>query len=77
TGSTAEQCLFILNGRGRNGKSVFSNVISDLAGNYAKQMNVQTLVAKKMQSGSANSDVARLEGARVVTSSEMNEGDRF
>lgn len=66
-----------LNGRGRNGKSVFSNVISDLAGNYAKQMNVQTLVAKKMQSGSANSDVARLEGARVVTSSEMNEGDRF
>lgn len=77
TGSVDEQCLFILNGRGRNGKSVFSNVISDVAGNYAKQMNVQTIVAKKNQSGSANSDVARLEGARIVTSSELNEGDRF
>lgn len=77
TGSVDEQCLFILNGRGRNGKSVFSNVVSDVAGNYAKQMNVQTIVAKKNQSGSANSDVARLEGARIVTSSELNEGDRF
>lgn len=77
TGSVDEQCLFILNGRGRNGKSVFSNVVGDLAGNYAKQMNVQTIVAKKNQSGSANSDIARLEGARIVTSSELNEGDRF
>lgn len=77
TGSVDEQCLFILNGRGRNGKSVFSNVISNVAGNYAKQMNVQTIVAKKNQSGSANSDIARLEGARIVTSSELNEGDRF
>lgn len=77
TGSVDEQCLFILNGRGRNGKSVFSNVVSDVAGNYAKQMNVQTIVAKKNQSGSANSDIARLEGARLVTSSELNEGDRF
>lgn len=77
TGSVDEQCLFILNGRGRNGKSVFSNVVSDIAGNYAKQMNVQTIVAKKNQSGSANSDIARLEGARIVTSSELNEGDRF
>ena len=77
TGSVDEQCLFILNGRGRNGKSVFSNVVSDVAGNYAKQMNVQTIVAKKNQSGSANSDIARLEGARIVTSSELNEGDRF
>lgn len=77
TGSVDEQCLFILNGRGRNGKSVFSNVVSDVAGNYAKKMNVQTIVAKKNQSGSANSDIARLEGARIVTSSELNEGDRF
>ena len=77
TGSVDEQCLFILNGRGRNGKSVFSNVVSDVAVNYAKQMNVQTIVAKKNQSGSANSDIARLEGARIVTSSELNEGDRF
>lgn len=77
TGSVDEQYLFILNGRGRNGKSVFSNVVSDVAGNYAKQMNVQTIVAKKNQSGSANSDIARLEGARIVTSSELNEGDRF
>ena len=77
TGSVDEQCLFILNGRGRNGKSVFSNVVSDVAGNYAKQMNVQTIVAKKNQSGSANSDIARLEGARIVTSSELNEGARF
>lgn len=77
TGSVDEQCLFILNGRGRNGKSVFSNVVSDVAGNYAKQMNVQTIVAKKNQSGSANSDIARLEGTRIVTSSELNEGDRF
>lgn len=76
TGSTREQCMFILYGHGSNGKSVFLEIISELMGNYAMTMQAQTIMVKQSQS-SANSDIARLKGARLVTSSEPNEGVRL
>lgn len=76
TGSTREQCMFILFGNGRNGKSVFIEVISEILGNYAMTMQAQTIMVKQNSSG-ANSDIARLKGARLVTSSEPNEGVRL
>jgi len=36
TGSTSEQCLFILHGQGQNGKSTFLNVVQELVGNYGQ-----------------------------------------
>lgn len=76
TGSTAEQVMFLLLGSGRNGKSVFINTIRNIAGSYAKQMNVESIVVHN-SGGSANSDIARLENTRLVTSSEANEGSRM
>lgn len=76
TGSTREQCMFILHGNGSNGKSIFLEIISELMGNYAMTMQAQTIMVKQSQSA-ANSDIARLKGARLVTSSEPNEGVRL
>ncbi|NRO84145.1 hypothetical protein IMAU10149_00717 [Lactobacillus helveticus] len=76
TGSTAEQVMFLLLGSGRNGKSVFFNTLRNILGSYAKQMSVESIVVHN-SGGNANSDIARLENTRLVTSSEANEGSRL
>lgn len=76
TGSVEEQVMFILLGNGRNGKSVFINTLNSMFGSYAKTMNVSSVMIRN-NSGGANSDIARLEGARLVISSEANEGSRL
>lgn len=76
TGSVKEQIMFILYGNGRNGKSVFLETISNILGNYAKTIQASSIMVKQ-SSGGPNSDIARLSGARLVTSSEPNEGLRM
>jgi putative DNA primase/helicase len=73
TGSTAEQCLFILIGDGANGKSTFVNVMSKLLGDYSKAAASQTLVAKG--STSVGDDLVDLVGARFIPVSETEEGE--
>ncbi|MGO3307195.1 MAG: phage/plasmid primase, P4 family [Sphingobacterium sp.] len=75
TGSTREQAMFILHGNGRNGKSLFLETISDILGTYAKTMQANSIIVK--QTNGVNTDIARLKGARLVTSSEPNEGFRL
>lgn len=78
TGSTAEQKMFIAYGNGRNGKSVMFDTVQNVMGGYSRTMNVETIMAKASSSSSqANSDIARLENARFVLSSEANEGSRL
>lgn len=76
TGSTKEQVMFILFGNGRNGKSIFLETISNVLGSYAKTIQASSIMVKQNASG-PNSDIARLKGARLVTSSEPNEGLRM
>jgi len=76
SGSTREQCMFVLFGNGRNGKSVFMDIINDILGTYATNIQPQTLMVKQQTSG-ANSDIARLKGARLVTTTEPNDGVRL
>lgn len=76
SGSTEEQIMFILHGNGRNGKSVFLDIITEIFGNYSINIQPQTIMVKQQTSG-ANSDIARLGGARFVTTTEPNEGVRF
>jgi len=76
SGSIQEQMLFILHGNGRNGKSVFLDIITEMLGSYTVNIQPQTIMVKP-QSGGANSDIARLQGARLVTSTEPNDGMRF
>lgn len=77
TGSTAEQCAFFLYGTGRNGKSTFIDVLRDIFGDYAANIQPETIMVRSNQSGTINSDIARLKGARLVTSVEPNEGVRI
>ena len=77
TGSTAEQCVFFLYGTGRNGKSTFLEVLRDVFGGYITNIQPETIMVKSGGSNSANSDIARLKGARLVTSVEPNEGMRL
>lgn len=76
SGSTEEQMMFILHGNGRNGKSVFLDIITEMFGNYSTNIQPQTIMVKQ-QSSAANPDIAKLNGARLVTTTEPNEGVRM
>lgn len=77
TASIKEQVMFILFGNGRNGKSVFLDIVSQIMGSYSMGMQADSLMVKKGGSSGHNEDIARLNGARMVTSSEPNEGVRL
>lgn len=77
TGSTAEQCAFFLYGTGKNGKSTFLDVLRDVFGDYAANIQPETIMVKNSSGSAINSDIARLKGARLVTSVEPNEGVRI
>jgi putative DNA primase/helicase len=72
-GANPEQCLFMLYGGGRNGKSTFINATREVMGTYAKATPVDTLLAKKA-GGEIRNDLAALAGVRLVTTAEPAEG---
>ena len=73
TGSTREQCLFILHGPGANGKSVFLRVIQKLMGTYARSTPPATLMVRR-NPDSPSPDLARLHGVRLALAFEPREG---
>lgn len=76
SGSTEEHKMFVLLGDGRNGKSVFLSILYQLFGSYA--MNTQTSTfGRHGTSSDARPDLARLQGARFVTTNEPNRGFKF
>ena len=75
TASTEEQCLFFLYGTGANGKSTLLNSMKQVLGGYAKQAAAETLMDRKH--GGASNDIARLDGARLVLSNELEDGTRL
>ena len=76
TGSTREDCAFFCYGTGRNGKSTFLETISDALGDYATNIQPETIMVKPGNNG-PTSDLARLKGARFVTCPEPNDGVRL
>jgi putative DNA primase/helicase len=70
TGSNAEKSIFILYGRGNNGKSTFTNVISALFGDYSGEIPIQVLLRQKFES--VPQDLARLNKVRFARSAESN-----
>lgn len=76
SGYTTEQVLFVLYGNGRNGKSVFLDILNEIFGNYSTNIQPQAIMASKNQSD-ASPEIAKLDGARLVTTTEPNEGERF
>ena len=77
TGSTKEQCAFFCYGIGANGKSTFLDIIYELLGDYAMNCQPETIMMKSTMSAAVTSDIARLKGARMVTTVEPAEGAKL
>lgn len=77
TGSTDEQVLFFLYGLGANGKTVTIETLRALLGDYVKQASFESLLEQRGGGGGPREDIARLEGARLVTATEAPENRRL
>jgi putative DNA primase/helicase len=74
-GTNPQQVMFILYGKGRNGKSKTIEVLARILNAYAVNIAAESLVAKRFEN--ARSDLARLAGARLATAAEGAEGARM
>ena len=72
TGMTNEHKLLFLYGTGRNGKSVFLNTLFDIWGDYARRAASATFL--NSQTERHPTDLAGLQGARLVAGSELPKG---
>ncbi|HXC56664.1 MAG TPA: phage/plasmid primase, P4 family [Rhizomicrobium sp.] len=72
TGLTREHALFFFYGTGANGKSVLLETVSGILGGYAQSAPMETFAASKFDRHPT--ELADLQGARLVTASETEEG---
>lgn len=78
TGDTSEQSLLLCYGTGANGKSTVLKILAQMLGDYAVTLNIKSFMHDdRKRAGDATPDLARLPGARLVTASEPEKGDRF
>ena len=73
TGSTREECLFLLYGKGRNGKGTFIKKLAETMGDYACTADFSTFVQRRDDSGPRD-DIAHMAGKRFVSAQESREG---
>ncbi|WP_168797901.1 DNA primase family protein [Pacificoceanicola onchidii] len=65
-------------GKGANGKSVLSDLMNRLLGDYATTVKIKSLTGRNNKSGAdATPDLMPLVGARAALASEPEEGDRL
>lgn len=76
TGKVSEQCFPFLYGSGKNGKSVFTETLHSLLGEYG-QRAPQSLLIANANGREPTNEIARLCGARLVIGSETEEGTRL
>jgi putative DNA primase/helicase len=75
TGRVHEELLHFFFGYGRNGKSVFANVLTKIMGDYVLSAPAEMLM-RKDRGGSTN-DIARLVGVRLLIANETRNGQAF
>lgn len=76
TGRTTEQIITICYGPGGNGKSRFLSVLKAALGDYGATLPFSSLTHVPSGNEPSN-DLAALEGKRLITASEINEGARL
>jgi P4 family phage/plasmid primase-like protien len=74
-GSNPEEVMFILWGRGKNGKSVTVKALAHVLGDYAVSLGAESLMVQR--GGGARPDLAKLKGVRMAAASEVNEGAKL
>jgi putative DNA primase/helicase len=72
TGHTSEQVFVIAQGNGSNGKGTMIDTILDVISDYGKTCESETIIKKKY-GRSASNDLADLQGARLVITSETEQ----
>ena len=75
TGSTSEQMLAFVWGPGGNGKSVFLNTVTKILGEYATTAGSEVFLASRYERHPT--ELAGLQGARLVVASEIDETSRW
>jgi len=75
SGSIEEQCFFILYGSGQNGKSTFLDTLRFILGDYYEAAAFTTFL--KGGDDGPRADIASLRGARFVSASESEDGQRL
>jgi putative DNA primase/helicase len=70
TGDTSEHALVFIHGPGNNGKSVFISTLQGLLGDYATVASMDLFASGRSERHPT--EVARLEGARLVTACETD-----
>ena len=76
TGLTDEEILAFPHGPGATGKSTTVEAIKGVLGDYAATADFETFLARRGDAGVRN-DIARLAGARMVISLEVDDGKRL
>jgi putative DNA primase/helicase len=77
TGLTTEERLFFAYGPTATGKSTFLGAITAALGEYAMTADFETFLARPNVTGGPRNDIARLAGARLVVSQEVDDGKRL
>jgi putative DNA primase/helicase len=77
TGLSTEEIMVFCVGYGANGKSIFGNVISAILGSYSKTAPSTLLSTRRADDHSPRSDLAMLNGARLVSINELPGGMRL
>jgi putative DNA primase/helicase len=78
SGDVSEKAVFCFFGRGNNGKTTLLETIRFLLAEYSSQVMIDTLMAhRNRENNTSLADLADLRGARFVTTSEAEEGQRL
>jgi len=79
SGDVSERLVLFLHGTGKNGKDVTLKVMQGIFGDYAQRMESKTLEAASYAKGGGgpSDDIASLKGARLVYTSEIEDGTKL
>jgi putative DNA primase/helicase len=78
SGDVSEEVMHFCHGVGSNGKTLLTNVIYNLLGDYAAIADTDLLMRKdKTNDNTPTPDIARLQGIRFAVANEVEEGRRL
>lgn len=75
TGDCKEEAFLFVHGQGNSGKSKFIDCLGDMLGDYCVTAKIETLMESKIERHTE--EIACLAGARMVRTSEPEEGARW
>lgn len=78
TGDVSAKAVFCFFGpKGNNGKTTLLETFRYILSEYSAQVSIETLMTKNQENNATRADLADLRGARFVTTSEAEEGQRL